>query len=78
MFKNAIISLLLSTILFMTEPYTGMFDIFVFLSVVVVTYALVCVVEDAWDRHMDKVRRFKRFKREVQKNISTLPTKAIS
>lgn len=76
MFKNAVIALLLSTILFMIEPYTELLNVFAFLSVASVAFFIVCAIEDAYERYTSMMRRFKRFKREVNKITLNRPTKA--
>lgn len=77
MFKNALISILATALLFSTEAYAG-FDMITFVAMAGGIFICVCVVNVWWDRQVDRVRRYKRLKREIQKNISTPPTKAIS
>lgn len=75
MFKNAVIALLSTALLFTHESYAGL-GMIAFVALAGGGFICVCVVNVWWDRHVDKVRRYKRFKREIQENISTPPTKA--
>lgn len=75
MCKNAVIALLSTALLFTHEAYAGL-GMITFAALAGGIFICVCVVNAWWDRQVDKVRRYKRFKREIQKNISTPPTKA--
>lgn len=75
MCKNAVIALLSTALLFSTEAYAG-FDMIAFVALAGGIFICVCVVNVWWDMQVDRVRRYKRFKREIQENISTPPTKA--
>ena len=80
MFKNAVIALLASALLFGTKAYAGMLDPFVFLSVTAFAFAIVCTIEDAitaaWNKRMQKVGHLEKFKKEVNKITLNAPTKA--
>lgn len=82
MFKNTIIALLSTALLFSNEAYSSMLDPFVFLSVAAFAFAIVCTIEDAiteaWNKRMQKVGHLEKFKKEVKKISQHLPTKAIS
>lgn len=76
MFKNAVIALLATALLFTNTVLAG-YGILAYLAVAAVLFPVVCSVEDMWERHMDKVRRFERFKRTVNRKIAlSTPTKA--
>ncbi len=74
MIKNGAIALL-STALVFTNTVLAGYGTLAYLAVSAVAFAVVCEIEDMWEKHMNRVRKLKRFK-EVQKNISTPPTKA--
>ena len=77
MLKNAIISFLLSAMLFMTDAYQGYFSIVLYISMVAVVFAFVCYVEYAIEQEMRKYRAWKRFQRTVNRKIPlNEPTKA--
>jgi membrane-bound ClpP family serine protease len=77
MLKNAIISFLLSAMLFMAEAYQGYFSIVLYISIVAVIFAFVCYVEYAIEQEMRKYRAWKKFKRTVNSKITlNQPTKA--
>ena len=77
MLKNAIISILLSAMLFMTDAYQGYFSIVLYISIVAVVFAFVCYVEYAIEQEMRKYRAWKRFQRTINKKINlNTPTKA--
>lgn len=76
MFKNAVIALLATALLFTNTVLAG-YGILAYLAVSAVVFVGVCSVEDIWDRHMDKMRRFERFKRTINRKITLdQPTKA--
>lgn len=80
MFKNAVIALMASTMLFSTEAYAGMLDVFSYLSVAAFAFAILCTIEDAiteaWNKRMQKVGHLEKFKKEVNKITLNAPTKA--
>ena len=77
MLKNAIISFLLSAMLFMTDAYQGYFSIILYISMVAVMFFAVCYLEYAIEQEMRKYRAWKRFQRTINKKINlNTPTKA--
>ena len=77
MFKNAVIAFLAMSLLFTNTILAG-YGVLVYLAMSAVAFVVVCAIEDAWEKHMDSIRRLKRFKRNVKKISQHLPTKAIS
>ena len=75
MFKNEVIALLATALIFTNTVLSG-YGALVYLAVAAVVFPVVCAVEDMWERHMDKVRRFKRFRNAVNKITLNAPTKA--
>lgn len=77
MLKNAIISFLLTTIIFMIDVYHNEFSIFVFLSVFVIIFASICWIEYHIELEVKKYKAWKKFQRIVNRKITlNQPTKA--
>lgn len=75
MFKNAVIALLATALVFTNTILAG-YGALSYIAVSAVVFYFVSAVEDMWERHMDKVRRFERFKRTVNRKIAlNQPTK---
>lgn len=77
MIKNAIISFLLTTIIFMLDAYQNEFSISVCLSVLVIIFACICWIEYHIELEMKKYKAWKKFQRIVNRKITlNQPTKA--
>lgn len=77
MIKNAIISFLLTTIIFMLDAYQNEFSISVFLSVLVLIFASICWIEYHIELEVKKYKAWKKFQRTVNRKITlNQPTKA--
>ena len=75
MIKNAIISFLLTTIIFMFDVYQNEFSISVFLSVLVLIFVGVCWIEYHIELEVKKYKAWKKFKEEVNEIALNQPTK---
>lgn len=76
MLKNAIISILLTTIIFMLDAYQNEFSISVCLSVLVIIFASIYWIEYHIELEVKKYKAWKKFQRTVNRKIAlNQPTK---
>ena len=76
MIKN-LCSAFLATALLFTNTILAGYGFIAYLSVSAVSFVVVCSIEDACEKHMDKIRRWRRFNRTVNRKITlNTPTKA--
>ncbi len=76
MFKNAIIGFLSTALLFTNTILAG-YGLLAYLAMSSVAFVVVCAIEDAWEKHMNRIRLLKRFQRTVNRKITlNRPTKA--
>ena len=76
MLKNLVIALLATGLLF-TNTILSEYGWLPYISLSIVSFFVVCGIEDACEKHMDMIRRWKRFNRTVNRKIAlNTPTKA--
>lgn len=75
MLKNAIIALLATGLLFSNTILAG-YGFLVYLAMSAVAFVIVCAIEDMWEKHRAKIRRFKKFNKDINEITLNQPTKA--
>lgn len=75
MFKNAIIALLATSLLF-SNTILSEYGLMVYIAFSMVSFAIVCWIEMKIEKHMAIIRRWKKFQRTVNRKIAlNQPTK---